>query len=248
MSISHYFYAALLLASLLLTPASAGAASFTVDAPPQAVTPVQGRDLPESAEKIIGPSTQLLLVRNTNPADVEVRVMALERRDGRWQMPFAPLEGVIGRKGFAPPGEKREGDGRTPSGIYPLGMVFGYAASFSTRMPYRQATPDDLWVDDVEAPDYNQWVKRGETKASSFERMRRDDDAYKYGIVVEYNTQPILKGQGSAIFLHLWRGRGMPTAGCIALAERDLLRILGWLDPAANPLIIMGTKVTIAGY
>jgi L,D-peptidoglycan transpeptidase YkuD (ErfK/YbiS/YcfS/YnhG family) len=72
--------------------------------------------------------------------------------------------------------------------------------------------------------------------------MRREDDLYKYGIVVEYNTNPVIKGYGSAIFFHLWKGGGKPTEGCIALSEENLIRIIRWLDPAAKPLVVMGTK------
>jgi L,D-peptidoglycan transpeptidase YkuD (ErfK/YbiS/YcfS/YnhG family) len=115
-------------------------------------------------------------------------------------------------------------------------------------MPYRQAIDDDLWVDDVHADDYNRWVKRGATKASSVERMKRDDNLYKYGIVVEYNTNPVIKGFGSAIFFHLWKGMGQPTEGCIALSEEDLIRVIRWLDPAAKPLTVMGTKEMIDRY
>ncbi|NTW16626.1 MAG: L,D-transpeptidase family protein [Syntrophaceae bacterium] len=179
------------------------------------------------------------------PLSASVQVIALEKKNDRWQGPFLPMEGMIGRKGFAPPGEKREGDGRTPSGIFPLGTVFGYEHSFPTMMPYRQVTTDDLWVDDIHAADYNRLVKRGSTRASSFEVMKRDDDLYKYGIVVEYNTDPVIKGYGSAIFFHLWRGKGTPTEGCIALSEEDLMRILRWLNPEAKPLAVMGTDVTI---
>jgi L,D-peptidoglycan transpeptidase YkuD (ErfK/YbiS/YcfS/YnhG family) len=209
---------------------------------------IQPGQLNDALEKRIGRSSQVLLVRNTNPASIDVRIFALERRNGSWLCPLGPMDGVIGRKGFASPGEKREGDGRTPEGIFPLGTVFGYEPSFPTRMPYRQAGVDDLWVDDVQAADYNRWVRRGATQAASFERMRRDDNLYKYGIIVEYNTNPVIKGQGSAIFFHLWKGKGMATAGCIALSEADLLRILKWLDPAAKPLVVMGAKATIGGY
>jgi L,D-peptidoglycan transpeptidase YkuD (ErfK/YbiS/YcfS/YnhG family) len=179
------------------------------------------------------------------PPSASVQVIALEKKNDRWQGPFLPMEGMIGRKGFASPGEKREGDGRTPSGIFPLGTVFGYEPSFPTMMPYRQVTTDDLWVDDIHAADYNRLVQRGSTRASSFEVMKRDDDLYKYGIVVEYNTDPVIKGYGSAIFFHLWRGRETPTEGCIALSEEDLMRILRWLNPEAKPLAVMGADVTI---
>lgn len=208
----------------------------------------QPGQLLRSLEKRIGESSQILLVWNINPASVDVRISLWERKNCGWQSPFAPLDGVIGRKGFAPPGEKREGDGRTPAGIFPLGTVFGYEPSFPTRMPYRQATGDDLWIDDVRAADYNRWVKRGITQATSFEIMRRDDDLYKYGIVVEYNTHPVVKGYGSAIFFHLWRGKEIPTAGCIALSADDLIRIMKWLDPARKPLVVMGPQATIGGF
>lgn len=203
------------------------------------IQPVQIMD---SLKKRIGESSQVIVVQNIKPAAIDVRISSWERKDGRWQSPFTPMDGVIGRNGFAPPGEKREGDGRTPAGIFPLGMVFGYGPSFPTKMPYRQATVDDLWIDDVHADDYNRWVRRGTTQAKSFERMRRDDDLYKYGIIVEYNTNPVITGYGSAIFLHLWRGKGIFTAGCIALSEEDLIRILKWLDPAARPLVVMGRQ------
>ncbi|HLA29368.1 MAG TPA: L,D-transpeptidase family protein [Syntrophales bacterium] len=210
--------------------------------------PIQENNLQDSPEKMIGKSSHILLVRNMNPTSIDIRIFALEKRNGRWQSPFAAVDGVIGRNGFAAPGEKREGDGRTPSGIFPLGTVFGYQASFPTRMPYRQATVDDLWVDDVHADDYNRWVTRGTTKASSFEKMRRDDNLYKLGVVVEYNTNPVVKGYGSAIFFHLWRGKGLATEGCVALSEEDLIKIVRWLDPATGPLVVMGTSVMIGGY
>ncbi len=166
-------------------------------------------------------------------------IYALEKQNGAWKEVFEPMPAVIGRNGFAPPGEKREGDGRTPSGLYRMGTAFGYAASVATRMPYRQALADDLWVDDARAPDYNRWVKHQDTKAASYERMKRDDDQYKYGLVIEYNTTPVIPGHGSAIFLHVWKKPGWPTAGCIAVSEDDLLKILGWLNPARAPIILI---------
>ena len=70
--------------------------------------------------------------------------------------------------------------------------------------------------------------------------MRRDDHLYRLGVVVGYNTDPVVAGLGSAIFLHIWKGPGQPTAGCVAMAESDLERIVAWLDPAKMPQIILG--------
>ncbi len=188
----------------------------------------------------IGESSQLIFAINTDTSSFHVKIHTLEKKNGLWHPVFPASDGSIGEKGFATIGEKREGDGKTPSGIFPLGIAFGYDPSVATRMPYRQATEDDFWVDDVNSEDYNQWV-RGEPNAASREKMKRDDDQYKYGVVIEYNTHPIVKGNGSAIFLHVWKP-GESTSGCVAMSEEMVLKILGWLDPAQKPLIIMGTE------
>jgi L,D-peptidoglycan transpeptidase YkuD (ErfK/YbiS/YcfS/YnhG family) len=196
-----------------------------------------------SQENKIGESAQILLVvDNSSFFSTKTNVYAMEKRENNWQMVFKPFDAVIGRNGFAPAGEKREGDGKTPSGIYPLKMTFGCDATIGTKMPYRQALADDIWVDDPHADDYNRWIKKTETHATSYERMKRDDNLYKYGIVIEYNTDHIIKGNGSAIFLHVWKGEGFPTAGCVAVSEENIIKFLDWLDPQASPVIIMGLE------
>ena len=197
----------------------------------------------KSQSNKIDKSTQIILVvDNSSFFFTRTKLYAMEKLGDKWQIAFEPFNAVIGRNGFAAAGEKREGDGKTPSGIYPLKMTFGYDESIKTKMPYRQALDDDLWVDDPHANDYNRWVKETETRAASYERMRRDDNLYKYGIVIEYNTDHIIKGNGSAIFLHVWKGESVSTAGCVAVSEEDIIKILGWLDPAASPLIITGIR------
>lgn len=193
-----------------------------------------------SLEGIPAESNQVLLVTDDHFLFLNFRkIFPFEKKGLSWRQAMEPMDVVIGRNGFAPVGAKREGDGRTPSGLYRLGLVFGYAETAATQMPYRQALRDDLWIDDPEAPDYNRWVKTGETVASSYEKMRRDDDLYKYGIVIEYNTSPVITNFGSAIFLHIWAGPRSKTAGCVALAEADILKLIAWLDPAAKPVILL---------
>ena len=245
---SMYIPAFLMICASLFFVSVCTCFSCVTDNPQQKSQPPQKKGLPGAYEKLIGESSQILIVRNVNPALVDAQVIALEKKNGRWQIPFPPMDGVIGKKGFASPGEKREGDGRTPSGMFPLGTVFGYEPSFPTRMPYRQAVDDDIWVDDVRADDYNRWIKRGTTKTSSFEKMRRGDDLYKYGIVIEYNTNPVMKGHGSAIFFHIWRGKGKSTEGCVGMSQENIIKIIRWLNPASRPLVVMGTNITIGGY
>jgi L,D-peptidoglycan transpeptidase YkuD (ErfK/YbiS/YcfS/YnhG family) len=193
----------------------------------------------------IGESEQLIFATNRDSSSVLVTVHAVERNNGVWHLVFPAFTGSIGEMGFAGIDDKREGDGKSPSGIFPLGIAFGYDPSVVTKMPYRQATDDDFWVDDVNSEDYNKWVE-GDPNAASWEKMKRDDDQYKYGVVIEYNMHPIVKGKGSAIFLHVWKD-GDSTLGCVSMSEEMILKILGWLDPAKKPLIVMGTESELRG-
>ncbi|UFS69582.1 L,D-transpeptidase family protein [Geomonas sp. RF6] len=195
------------------------------------------RDLPAS-------TAQLVVVADDGGA--RATVYALQRSPDGWHTRLGPLEASIGKKGFARIGEKREGDGKTPSGLFPLEFVFGYAASAPTRMPYRQATENDLWVDDPSSPDYNTWVRRGETSASSFELMKLPDHRYRHGVVIGYNRDPVVKGRGSAIFIHEWLEMGRPTAGCVALNEAGIVSLISWLDPGEHPMILMGDAAVAA--
>jgi len=164
-------------------------------------------------------------------ASVTAIVVPIRKRDGTWEPARPPFPAVIGRNGVAPEGEKREGDGRTPSGVFPLGFAFGYAPTLDIRWRYRPSGPDDVWIDDPEAPDYNTLSRKGLTKAKSFELLKRQDDLYKFGIVVDYNTAPVIPNQGSAIFMHIWKDQVTGTAGCVAFAESSMLSVLDWLNP-----------------
>ena len=189
----------------------------------------------------IAASRQLIFATNTDAASSLVMVSLLEKDRRSWKLISSPFRATIGEKGFASMDKKREGDGKSPTGIFPLGTAFGYAHSVPTKMPYRQTTGNDYWVDDVHSDDYNKWIN-GRSGTTSVEKMKREDDLYKYGVVIEYNVNPIVRGKGSAIFLHVWRGEGIPTLGCVAMAEDNILRLLGWLDPGKRPLIVMGTE------
>ena len=154
-----------------------------------------------------------------------------DRADG-WARVWDCSEAVAGRAGFAAPGAKREGDGRSPSGIFGLSLAFGYAAAGDTALPYRCCTMADRWVDDPDSPDYNRWVTAPHP-ARSAERMRRDDDLYEFGLVVDYNCDPAVPGAGSAIFVHVRDERGGGTAGCLALPRAEMVALLRRLRPGA---------------
>jgi L,D-peptidoglycan transpeptidase YkuD (ErfK/YbiS/YcfS/YnhG family) len=201
--------------------------------------------LPALAGAIAG-SSQLLYVDPDVKTPACAILYPLKRFKNHWALAFSPVPANLGRRGMAPAWEKREGDGRTPTGIYPLQQAFGYAASVNTRMSYHQLQPDDVWVDDVQSPDYNRLVKCGDTHAMSFEAMFSERVAYRYGLVVAYNTHPVIKGLGSAIFVHVQKGKGIPTSGCVSVNKRAMIKILSWLDPSQKPQIVIGTSAELA--
>lgn len=169
---------------------------------------------------------------------------ALEYHSSGWKAEIGPVDVVIGRNGYASPGRKREGDGMTPSGIFGITAVFGYHSSVHTAMPYRQVYKEDIWVDDPDSPDYNTMTKKGQTTADSFEYMKRDDDLYEYGVIIDYNTSPVIRGNGSAIFFHVWVNADSYTSGCVAMSRDDLVKLIGWLDPQKRPLVVLGQELT----
>jgi len=196
------------------------------------------QQVPEDFKNLPSHIDQAVVVRAYENSFL-AQLMAWEKKDGQWDIALGPLEAVIGKNGLAPLGEKREGDGRTPSGVYALKRAFGYEPIVETGLIYQQVGEDDLWVDDPESNDYNQWVKEGDTQAKSFERLKREDDLYRYAVVVEYNTDPVVPGNGSAIFLHLWRAADQPTAGCVALRSEDVREIMRWLEVDKNPVMVI---------
>ncbi len=166
-----------------------------------------------------------------------------ENGTGGWVRAWECAAAVAGRAGFAAPGAKREGDGCSPSGIFGLSLAFGYAPQADTMLPYRRCTAADRWVDDPESPDYNRWVTAPHP-ARSAERMRRDDALYEFGLVVDYNRDPVVPGAGSAIFVHVRDERGGGTAGCLALPRVEMVALLRRLRPGAvvvfNPAALTG--------
>jgi len=195
--------------------------------------------------------TQLVVVLTADFADWRAGVQRYERKPGA---PFrrvgSPVLAVLGGAGYgwgdglhgrgAPAGRqgplKREGDLRSPAGVFALGTVHGYAASAgSLRLPYRQATADQRCVDDPGSAFYNQIVSVTETgeRWRSAEHMLRDDALYELALDIEHNRSPVTPGDGSCIFAHVWSGPDVPVTGCTAFAKRDLRSLLEWLKPRA---------------
>jgi len=134
------------------------------------------------------------------------------------------LRCALGRAGIS--NDKREGDGATPAGIWPIREVLFRAdrVALATGLPHAPLKPDDGWCDDPADADYNRRVTL--PHRARCESLWRDDGIYDAIAVLGYNEAPVVPGAGSAIFLHVARDDFSPTQGCVALAREDLVAVL----------------------
>ena len=139
---------------------------------------------------------------------------------------------AIGRGGVCAAADKREGDGCTPLGRWPIRVVLlrpDRVALPALRVPWRWLRRTDGWSDDPADPAYNRPVTH--PHAFSAERLCREDGVYDVIAVLGHNDAPPIAGAGSAIFLHCWSGAA-PTEGCIALDRSALLALLPQFRPS----------------
>jgi len=123
--------------------------------------------------------------------------------------------------------DKREGDGATPIGLLPLRRLLYRADRLApprSGAPVAPIAPDDGWCDDPTHADYNTHIRL--PHPARHEELWRADGIYDVIGVLGWNDAPVARGRGSAIFLHIARPGFSPTEGCIALEQRDLLRVL----------------------
>jgi L,D-peptidoglycan transpeptidase YkuD (ErfK/YbiS/YcfS/YnhG family) len=214
--------------------AASDTSAATSSAAPSAAARSERTAVPATSEA----SSQLVTVTAASYGATQAELTAYRRIDGRWHRVLGPWVTWIGRNGLAPPGAKREGDGRTPSGTFGFSFFFGVDPDPGVRFPYRRVNGFDVWDDDPSSPLYNEWVDdRYANPGADPEPM--EVSAYDYGAVIAYNTART-PGLGSAIFLHI--NIGTPTAGCVTLPVGELLEILRWLNPAASPRIAMAVR------
>lgn len=138
---------------------------------------------------------------------------------------------LIGKGGTIRADAKREGDGASPLGRWPIRTVLlrpdRMSSLPSLTLPWRWLRSDDGWCDDPDDAAYNRPVRHPYSKSA--ERLWREDSAYDVIVVLGHNDSPPLQGLGSAIFLHCAGARDF-TEGCIAIAKEDLLGLLPLLS------------------
>ena len=133
---------------------------------------------------------------------------------------------------------KREGDGATPVGRWQLRRLFYRADRMmrpSTCLPSRRLRADDGWCETAGDRNYNRMVRM--PYPASHERMMREDHLYDIVVELSHNECPRVQGHGSAVFFHLRRPDGGPTAGCIAISADDMKRLLQRCGPRTRIVI-----------
>lgn len=187
---------------------------------------------------VSGGAGQLVTVDAASPRSTTA-VVRLWQRDGVcWKQTAGPWHAHVGRSGVS--SHHLEGDGTTPLGTFAIGPVaYGVAPDPGTKLVYHQLVCGDWWDEDPTSPSYNFFVH---IRCGTQPRFRADSealwkpaDAYVHFAVIEYNTDPVVPGRGSAIFIHA--DVGTPTNGCVSLPRADLDALLRWLEPGAAPAI-----------
>lgn len=210
-------------------------------------------------------SSQLILVLTDSVNSTTGSLVYFDRISStEWMPKNTAFPIVLGRKGLAWGiglhqersysgfSSKKEGDGRSPAGVFSLSAVFGYEFNPTIKMPFILVDDVTECVDDLKSKYYNQVLKttdlvenKNEVDWNSSEKMSEYGVSYEQGIIVDHNVNPIEKGKGSCIFIHNWHKSTDTTAGCTALEPKELREIISWLDETQHPILV---QLTVQAY
>ncbi|MDD3663455.1 MAG: L,D-transpeptidase family protein [Candidatus Pacebacteria bacterium] len=140
---------------------------------------------------------------------------------------------LFGEKGITE--DKIEGDLKTPIGVFKIDKIFYRADKIEKPESPIETVPiskDDGWCDDKNREEYNSLIKL--PFDGRFENLWREGDEYDIIITLDYNTSPVIKGKGSAIFIHVAKENMNYTEGCLALKKEDLIKIIDKLESSST--------------
>lgn len=151
--------------------------------------------------------------------------MIIVRKSGHLMYKNLKYRCAIGKAGIKK--KQKEGDNITPKGTFKITRVYyrsDKVKNISTSIKKIKIKKNMGWCNDSKSPFYNREIKL--PSKFSFEKLYRNDNLYDLLAVLNYNTEPTKKNKGSAIFIHIAKKRFKPTAGCIALQEKDLMNLM----------------------
>jgi L,D-peptidoglycan transpeptidase YkuD (ErfK/YbiS/YcfS/YnhG family) len=179
----------------------------------------------------VGSATQVISVVGAGGSKAKVDVW--QRDASGWQPVAAGIPAWVGANGMAP--ETHDGQMKTPMGIFTLDFAFGTAPNPGSGLQYVQVGSDHWWDGDMKSPTYNTMQVCEKARcpfdtAPSSGTENLDIPQYKHAVVMGVNKARV-PGNGGAFFLHSTDGG--PTAGCVAIDDATLVRLIGWLRPGA---------------
>jgi L,D-peptidoglycan transpeptidase YkuD (ErfK/YbiS/YcfS/YnhG family) len=192
----------------------------------------------------------VITVTAPSTGSTRATVQAWTKSGSGWQRVGPAIDGYVGSQGMTTaPSESKSA---TPMGSFTLTQAFGSQARPATDLPYFRTTPADWWISQTTgaaASVYNTHQRCTKSGGCGFhapsEQLYYAGKFYNYAVVIDYNTRNapggVRLGAGSAIFLHVHPPGTGPTAGCVAIPQDQLLRIMRWLEPSAHPRILIGT-------
>ncbi|MFI7604396.1 L,D-transpeptidase [Micromonospora sp. NPDC049366] len=232
-------------------PAQAATATTTRRPPTQLGTYHPGNKasglttLPASTRQVI-----IVTATNSNTSYATLETFAKVNR--RWLPVSAALPARIGSQFFSD--HHVEGVPTTPTGVYSIGpTMYGIAADPGVRYPYHRLEVNDWWNENPTSPAYNTFQHTATNPGGYSEALWKETPAYTHFAVITYNMAPNVAkpvpNAGSGIFLHEFsKTPSGPTAGCVSLSHGDLVSVLRWLDPAAQPRIVMCPLPSLGRY
>jgi len=198
-------------------------------------------------------SHQLILVTTKNWNATQGKLQYFQRENTAWHAISKPFKIFVGQTGLAWDANyrkfnligpyKTEGDYKSPAGAFGLKYSFGFAQTKDKKikLKYIPLKNSSVCVADSSSKYYNQIIDREKVAAIDWQNQEimRGFKQYKYGIVVDYNRPNAQPYYGSCIFVHIWsQPNSIGTAGCTSMSEKNLKKLLYWLDPSDNPVIV----------
>jgi len=249
------------LAVAVIAAASSTVAALTAMGAPAgaagAATP-----LPERLTHI-GESRQVVVVTTRSWTTSHARLQTWKlTSSGEWTRVVDPIPARVGWNGVRREANRKQNTGTTPAGTFGLLRGFGLAKPAGVDLPYRRVDRNDWWpYDPADPKTYNVFqprrVKHAQWRTDWSERLKSYGAQYRYAVVLDYNLPSEItwrNGQrvarntadtsaGGGIFLHV-SGSGA-TAGCVSIARDQMRQVLRWLDPAKDPVIVIGPRDVI---
>ncbi|MEB3034466.1 L,D-transpeptidase family protein [[Mycobacterium] nativiensis] len=176
----------------------------------------------------VGNATQVVSVVGVGHSTAKID--AYQRTTAGWEPVAAGISAHVGSAGITP--QTKEGEPSTPMGIYTLDSAFGTAPNPGGGLPYVQVGSDHWWDSDSNSPTYNtmQICKKAQCPFNTAVSENLNIPQYRHAVVIGVNKSRT-PGDGSAYFFHTTDGG--PTAGCVAIDDTTLVKIIGWLRPGA---------------